>query len=90
MYYDQLTKLGIILRKRSGQEKTTCPKCSAGRKKKTDPCLSVNISQGSYNCHNCEWMGNVRTFVKKENFKKYEKPSQEMLKNIEQIGRAHV
>jgi len=83
MYYDQLTKLGIRLRKRSGQEKTTCPQCSAGRKKKTDPCLSVNISQGDYNCHNCGWMGNVRTFVKSESIKKFAKPSPEMLKNTE-------
>ena len=83
MYYNELTRLGIRLRKRSGQEKTICPQCSAGRRKKTDPCLSVNISQGDYNCHNCGWMGNVRTFVKKETLKKYEKPSQEMLKNIE-------
>jgi len=83
MYYDQLTKLGIRLRKRSGQEKTTCPQCSAGRKKKTDPCLSVNISQGDYNCHNCGWMGNVRAFVPKNTIKKFEKPSQDMLKGIE-------
>ena len=83
MYYDQLTKLGIRLRKRSGQEKTTCPQCSAGRKKKTDPCLSVNISQGDYNCHNCGWMGNVRTFVRNDAIKKFSKPSPEMLKNIE-------
>ena len=72
MYYDQLTKLGIRLRKRSGQEKTTCPQCSEGRRKKTDPCLSVSISQGDYNCHNCGWKGNVRAFVVKENLKKFE------------------
>lgn len=83
MYFDQLTKLGIRLRKRSGQEKTTCPQCSAGRKKKTDPCLSVNISQGDYNCHNCGWMGNVRSFVPKNTLKKFERPSQDMLKSIE-------
>jgi twinkle protein len=83
MYFDQLTKLGIRLRKRSGQEKTTCPQCSAGRKKKTDPCLSVNISQGDYNCHNCGWMGNVRSFVPKSTLKKFERPSQDMLKSIE-------
>jgi len=81
MYYDQLTKLGIRLRKRSGQEKTTCPQCSAGRRKKTDPCLSVNINQGSYNCFNCQWQGNVRKFVPKQNSKKFEKPNQDMLKS---------
>ena len=35
----------------AGQFKTTCPKCSHGRKKKSDPCLSVNIDEGVWNCH---------------------------------------
>ncbi|MEY4333377.1 MAG: hypothetical protein RLZZ196_2120 [Bacteroidota bacterium] len=83
MYYDQLTQLGIRLRKRSGQEKTICPKCSASRKKKTEPCLSVFISEGKYNCHNCGWGGNVRTFVKKEPMKEYKKPNKEDFKNTQ-------
>ena len=29
----------------SGQFKTTCPKCSHTRRKKKDPCLSVNIDE---------------------------------------------
>jgi twinkle protein len=83
MYFEKLTQLGIRLRKRSGQEKTTCPQCSAGRKKKTEPCLSVNINEGSYNCFNCKWQGNVRSFVPRETIKKFEKPSQDMLKSID-------
>lgn len=83
MYYDQLTNLGIRLRKRSGQEKTTCPQCSESRRNKKDPCLSVNITEGDYRCHNCGWKGNVRAFTRRENARKYEKPSQDMLKNIE-------
>ena len=82
MYYEQLTKIGIRLRRRSGQEKTTCPKCSESRRNKKDPCLSVNVTEGEYNCHNCGWKGNVRTFAKREVAKKHEKPDQNMLASI--------
>tara|TARA_R110000824_G_scaffold144529_1_gene312479 strand:- start:1229 stop:2926 length:1698 start_codon:yes stop_codon:yes gene_type:complete len=54
---------GIIIKRNSGQVKTKCPKCSQDRKKKTDPCLSVNIDEGVWNCHNCGWTGGL----KKEN-----------------------
>ena len=81
MYYDQLTKLGIRLHKRSGQEKTTCPRCSHTRKNKKDTCLSVNITHGNYNCHHCEWFGNVRGFVKKEPMREFKKPNQEEFAN---------
>lgn len=40
--------------KNSGTVKTTCPNCSHTRKKKTDPCLSVNIDKGAAKCWNCE------------------------------------
>lgn len=57
--YAQLTALGIELKKNSGKVKVKCPKCSHSRKKKTDPCLSVDIDQGVYNCFNCGWSGGV-------------------------------
>jgi len=57
--------LGIVLKNTSGQEKTTCPKCSEYRKKQWEPCLSVNIDDGVWNCHNCGWKGSLRrTFEK--------------------------
>lgn len=37
-----------------GAKKTTCPLCSHTRKKKTDPCLSVNFDTGKAKCWNCE------------------------------------
>lgn len=83
MYYDRLTDLGIRLRRRSGNEKTTCPKCSESRRNKKDPCLNVNITEGWYNCHHCGWKGNVRFTEKRAEVKKYEKPEQSMLKHIE-------
>jgi twinkle protein len=83
MYYNKLTDLGIKLNRTSGSIKTKCPQCSDGRKNKSDVPLSVNITTGEYNCHNCAWKGNVRTFERKRENKKYEKPSKELLKQIE-------
>ncbi len=83
MYYNKLSDLGIKLTRSSGHLKTKCPKCSDGRKNKTDMPLSVNINEGEYNCHNCGWKGNVRSFERKRENKKYEKPPQDVLKNIE-------
>jgi len=83
MYYEKLCQLGIRLRRRSGQEKTTCPKCSENRRNKRDPCLSVNVTEGTFNCHNCGWKGNVKAFERKESAKRYEKPSPDMLKSTQ-------
>lgn len=82
MYYDKLCDLGIRLTRRSGQEKTKCPQCSDGRKNKHDKPLSVNITAGDYRCHNCGWKGNVRSFERRIEKKKYEKPPQHMIKSI--------
>jgi twinkle protein len=57
-----LTDYGIRLRhNRNGEQKTLCPQCSAGRKNKKDPCLSVKIdSEGAiWNCHNCDFKGST-------------------------------
>jgi len=58
---------GIVVKKTNGQIKTRCPKCSHDRKKKSDPCLSVNIDEGIWNCHNCGWNGSLKV---KNNFMK--------------------
>ena len=50
---------GIFVRGTSGQEKTKCPQCSPRRKKSFDPCLSVNIDEGVWNCHHCGWKGSL-------------------------------
>ncbi len=85
MYYDKLTDLGIKLTRRSGQEKTLCPKCSSGRKNKSEKCLSVNITTGEYNCHNnCGFNGNVRSYERPHrNRIDYKKPDQALLKKIQ-------
>lgn len=82
MYYDRLSDLGIKLTRRNGNEKCKCPKCSDGRKNKNDKPLSVNITAGDFNCHNCGYKGNVRSFERKKENKKYEKPPQHLIKNI--------
>tara|TARA_R110000868_G_scaffold36279_7_gene128949 strand:- start:2090 stop:3931 length:1842 start_codon:yes stop_codon:yes gene_type:complete len=83
MYYSKLTDLGIKLTRQSGSTKTKCPKCSDSRKNKNDNPLSVNITAGEFCCHNCGWKGNVRSHERQREGKKYEKPSKEILKNIE-------
>lgn len=44
-----------------GQHRTTCPACSAQRKKARDPCLSVEVSENGtkarYLCHHCGMSG---------------------------------
>lgn len=69
---DQLIALGIDLKSIKGSGKTLCPKCSAERKKKTDPCLSVDIAKGAFNCHNCGWSGYGKEQELEE--KEYSKP----------------
>lgn len=54
-----LSDLGIDLKRIKTSGKTICPKCSHDRKKKNDPCLSVNVESGMYKCHNCDWKGYV-------------------------------
>lgn len=73
-HIEKLTALGIDLRKLKGNHlDTTCPKCSHDRKKKSDPCLSVTIDTGLYNCHHCNWSGTVQEKTKIE-VKEYFKP----------------
>ena len=69
---------GIYLRNTSGQEKTRCPKCSPSRRKSFDPCLSVNIDEGVWNCHHCGWKGSL--MKKKEVYTPppIEKPKEEV------------
>jgi len=66
MYRQELEQLGIIVKGNAGMTKTKCPKCSHERKKKSDPCLSVNLDKGLYNCHNCGWAGSVKFKAKAE------------------------
>ena len=71
---ESLLEKGITLKNYgSGQHRTTCPNCSATRKNKTDPCLSVTIDGGTavYFCHHCESEGNSFTGKVSDNFESY-------------------
>ncbi len=71
MKHQLLEQKGIDLKnKKSGSIKTVCPQCSPSRRNKTDLCLSVDIDQGLYNCHHCDFKGGVFDKPKKE----YTKP----------------
>jgi twinkle protein len=72
-----LEQVGINLHnKKYGSLKTQCPKCSTDRKNKKDPCLSVNVTEGVYNCHHCDFKGKV--FEKKQ--KEYTLPPKRLEK----------
>jgi twinkle protein len=64
-----LAEQGIRLKDyRPGQHRTTCPACSAQRKKKNELCLAVKIDGeggATWNCHHCAHAGNV-TPVRRE------------------------
>lgn len=52
---------GIELRHGAvGEVKTQCPKCSASRKKRRYPCLSVSVDKGVWNCWHCGWGGGLK------------------------------
>lgn len=75
-YRTKLGDLGIDVHKIRGvRGKVTCPKCSHTRKKKKDPCLSVDTEKGFYKCHNCDWHGTVRFDVEPREKKIYRIPT---------------
>lgn len=70
-----LERLGIDVRKIKTSGKTICPNCSHTRKNKKDPCLSVNVITGVYNCHNnCGFSGGVANTYEKRD-KEYARPT---------------
>lgn len=43
-----------------GEWRTPCPQCSHTRKKKSDKCLSINVTKGIWYCHHCGWKGALK------------------------------
>jgi twinkle protein len=61
---EMLLEHGIRLRNyAAGSYKTTCPRCSHGRRNKTEPCLSTTVDASGdgavWHCHHCGWTGGV-------------------------------
>lgn len=50
--------------------KTLCPRCSHTRKHRNEKCLSVNIQEGIFNCHHCDFHGSAKEFKPKKEFTK--------------------
>jgi len=67
---------GIFVKNDYGQEKVPCPQCSHLRRKQGDPCLSVNIDEGVWNCHHCGWSGSLNNRVERIKEKPIEKPKE--------------
>jgi twinkle protein len=47
-----------------GEIRTTCPRCSPNRKKKSEKCLAVNTDEKVWLCHHCGWTGSLRADYK--------------------------
>jgi twinkle protein len=58
----------------TGEYKSTCPKCSHERKKKTQKCLSVNLDKQIWHCAHCSWSGGLPKNLPKIERKVYVKP----------------
>jgi twinkle protein len=75
-----LDSQGVKLRRFAvGDFKTTCPRCSAGRRNKKEPCLSVTVNSTDdvvVNCHHCGWSeGNVAKGEYKSTRRHWTKPT---------------
>lgn len=62
---------GIDISKLRGG-KMPCPKCSPQRKNQKDPCLSVDVARGLFNCHHCQFSGTAAEYARPK--KEYVKP----------------
>ena len=59
---------------KDGVKSSTCPKCSADRKKKTDKCVKLDWDKGFANCFHCGESMQLHTYKSKEEIKNYVKP----------------
>jgi twinkle protein len=77
----EFTNLGIQLKGNSVQQKVKCPKCTGDRRNKNDLALSVNLSDGVFKCHHCNWQGRVNSIQNKDipMSKTYSLPSENAL-----------
>jgi len=75
----EFTKIGIEPKGNRNSQKVACPNCViVGKTNIKDTCLSIDLSEGLYNCHKCGWSGCVKpktievkyTLPTKQNFTK--------------------
>jgi twinkle protein len=87
---EQFSDLGIQLKSKYSQQKTTCPNCiRIGKENYKDNCLSVNVDDGVYNCHKCGWSGKLKgtTTITTMEQKSYKAPEKAKLKRITDNGK---
>jgi len=80
----EFTNLGIQLKGNSVQQKVKCPKCTGDRRNKSDLALSVNLKDGVFKCHHCNWQGRVGSLENKDitMIKTYSLPSENVLHEL--------
>lgn len=47
----------------TGEQYSTCPKCSISRKKKNIKCLGVDTERQIWNCNHCNWSGSLKSGI---------------------------
>lgn len=63
------TAIGIQPKNNGNQQKVVCPNCvKMGKTNLRDTCLSINLTDGVYNCHKCGWSGCVAEREYKKEF----------------------
>lgn len=72
---DNFRNVGIEPKGNRSEQKVTCPNCvKLGKTNIKDTCLSINLTEGLYNCHKCGWSGCVKPI----NYTmKYERPTKQ-------------
>ena len=85
---ENLRNLGINVNRNASQQKVRCPKCiQMGKENWKDTCLSINLNDGLYHCHKCNWHGRVKTTNNMENIIVYKKPTKSNMSKITTNGK---
>jgi twinkle protein len=90
MVNQSFADLGIVVRNNTTQQKVKCPNCfKLGKQNLKDPCLSVNLNLGVFNCHKCGWTGSVK---KQSTFdvKMYKRPQKNKLSALTLKGKKYL
>lgn len=67
MMTNEFIAIGVNPKGNRNEQKVVCPNCiKLGKTNIKDTCLSINLTDGLYNCHKCGWSGKVG----KKEFKK--------------------
>jgi twinkle protein len=60
MMINEFIAIGVNPKSNRNEQKVVCPNCiTLGKTNIKDTCLSINLTEGLYNCHKCGWSGKV-------------------------------